>query len=110
MDEDSSKMASSKEEEEGVFIEIMPMQRVRKVLQTLKMQVVKAIVIEVIEEEAHTEVAQEELEVNVVSVANVVVEAVDLVVVARVIQTNTITKLSISPPKNNHRMRVRKKC
>ena len=71
------------------------------------MQVVKAMVTEdKIEEEAHIEVAQEDLAEDLV---NVVAEAADLAVVARATQMTTTTKSSTNPPKSKNKMRARKK-
>ena len=71
------------------------------------MQAVKAMVTEdKTEEEAHIEVAQEDLEVDLV---NVVAEAVDLEVVARATQMTTTTKSSTNPLKSKNKMRVMKK-
>ena len=103
-----SKVVTSKEVEEGVFIEITLKQMARMESMTSTMQVVKAMATEVkIEVEAHIEVAQEDLEVDLV---NVVAEAADLAVVARATQMTTTTKSSTNPLKSKNKMRVRKKC
>lgn len=76
---------------------------------TSTMRVAKAMATEdKIEVEVHIEVAQEELEEDLVIA---VAEVVDLAVDARVIQMSTITKSSTNLQKSkNQMMRVRKKC
>lgn len=76
---------------------------------TSTMRVAKAMATEdKIEVEVHIEVAQEELEEDLVIA---VAEVVDLAVDARVIQMSTITKSSTNLLKSkNQMMRVRKKC